>query len=83
VVKIKRTDQHIVLFDRFDQNCPKAVAHYAVEGESRRLVVETYLTEELIDGDEVPDFVLGWMDEDAQWAANHPDDVPEAKLVCT
>lgn len=69
----------------FDLDDATIIARYKVEGHEDHLFVRTYWsgpadTEE--ERQAIEPSLLRMADEEAEWAAEHPDDVPTAELVC-
>ena len=83
--KVKRIG-HKWILHTFDCDDAYVLATYEVEGHTEHLVVRTYWsgpadTEE--QRQEAEPMLLRLADEEAEWAAGHPDDVLKAELVCS
>ena len=75
-----RTDYKIASDLYYDE--VRIRGRYAVEGTDKILVCLRWMTPEQAEDPSAVDMVLQMMDDEAGWAAAHPDASPVAHLVC-
>jgi hypothetical protein len=75
VILATRGEHRILLHREFDGDWSSLVVRYHVEGEHRRLVVEADVDPRGVDDPAVIEALLKMCDREAQWSAEHPDQV--------
>ena len=60
----------------FTRDEARLAALYDVRGTDKRLVLEMWMSHEDANDEAVVEALLEWMDQDAEWSAAHPDEIP-------
>ena len=77
--KVTRVDERWLYHHSFNDDRVLLIARYQVEGCDRQLETQAYYSPESLEGEEgeqVKAWALETADVNAQWAAEHQDDVP-------
>jgi hypothetical protein len=74
--KFTRLDYRINSYALFDSNAALLMVCYEIEGQPNRLEIQMYADAQIVDDPAYREALLTLCDEEAEWAADHPGDVP-------
>jgi hypothetical protein len=79
MVQVTRLDYRIERHGHFDEDGAILYARYCVEGREDRLEISMVLGTLTDDMEKLVEVFLKWCDEEAQWAADNPEQVKTLK----